>query len=37
MRETTATIIESYHYAWNRHDARAISALFAKGGVTPIP
>src|SRR5262249_54206811 len=37
MAETTATIIQSYYDAWNRHDAAAVVASFAAGGVYADP
>jgi predicted ester cyclase len=37
MPDTTATIIENVYEAWNRHDAAAIVASFAAGGVYADP
>jgi heme-degrading monooxygenase HmoA/ketosteroid isomerase-like protein len=37
MPDTTAAIIESYYDAWNRHDAAAVAASFATGGVYADP
>jgi heme-degrading monooxygenase HmoA len=33
MADTTVTILENYYNAWNRHDAAAVAASFAAGGV----
>jgi ketosteroid isomerase-like protein/heme-degrading monooxygenase HmoA len=37
MADLTATIIEAYYAAWNRHDAAAVAASFAAGGVYADP
>jgi heme-degrading monooxygenase HmoA len=37
MGESRATVIENYYDAWNRHDAAAIAASFAEGGVYADP
>src|SRR4029453_1219875 len=37
MPEGTAAIIERFYDAWNRHDAAAVAASFAAGGVHADP
>src|SRR4029453_4333138 len=37
MPEGTAAIIERFYDAWNRHDAAAVAASFAAGGVDADP
>jgi DNA-binding transcriptional ArsR family regulator len=37
MPDTTATVLDRYYDAWNRHDATAVAASFAAGGVYPDP
>jgi hypothetical protein len=37
MPDTTATIVDNVYEAWNRHDAPAIAASFAAGGVSADP
>jgi hypothetical protein len=37
MPDTTATIIDNVYEAWNCHDAAAIAASFAAGGVSADP
>jgi predicted ester cyclase/heme-degrading monooxygenase HmoA len=37
MADTTATVIENYYDAWNRHDAAAVADSFAAGGIYADP
>jgi steroid delta-isomerase-like uncharacterized protein len=37
MADPTVTVVENYYDAWNRHDAAAVTALFATGGVYADP
>ena len=37
MPEGTAAIIDRFYDAWNRHDAAAVAASFAAGGVYADP
>jgi len=37
MPDTTATVIENYYEAWNRHDAGGVAASFAADGIYADP